>query len=50
MSALGFRAFSGVTVGLMGSFVGIHWSLASSAIALLLVTTLPLMCGGSRWR
>lgn len=38
MSALGLRAFSGVTVGLMGSLVGIHWSLASSALGLLVVT------------
>jgi len=38
MSALGLRAFSGVTVGLMGAVVGIHWSLAASAGALLAVT------------
>jgi MFS family permease len=38
MSALGLRAFSGVTVGIMGAVVGIHWSLASSALALLVVT------------
>ena len=35
MSALGMRAFSGVTIGLVGNFVGIHWSLALSALALL---------------
>ena len=35
MSALGMRAFSGVTIGLVGSFIGIHWSLALSALALL---------------
>src|SRR5262249_2163599 len=34
MSAQGLRAFSGVTVGIMGSIIGIHWSLASSALAL----------------
>ncbi len=38
MSALGLRAFSGVTVGVLGSFIGIHTSLASSAAALLAVT------------
>jgi len=38
MSAMGLRAFSGVTVGLGGSFIGIHWSLALSAAALLLIT------------
>lgn len=37
MSGLGMRAFSGVTVGLMGGVIGIHWSLAISAIALLAV-------------
>ncbi len=38
MSSLGLRAFSGVTVGLMGSLIGIHWSLALSAMVLLAVT------------
>ncbi len=35
MSSLGLRAFAGVTVGLMGSLIGIHWSLALSALLLL---------------
>jgi len=39
MSALGFRAFSGLTVGILGSVVGIHWSLAASAAVLFGVTT-----------
>ena len=34
----GLRAFSGVTVGILGSLIGIHWSLALSALALLTVT------------
>ena len=38
MSSLGLRAFSGVTVGIMGSLIGIHWSLALSAMALLAMT------------
>jgi MFS family permease len=38
MSGLGMRTFSGVTVGLGGSLVGIHWSLALSAGALLMLT------------
>jgi MFS family permease len=38
MSAQGLRAFSGLTVGIMGSFVGIHLSLASSAMCLLITT------------
>jgi MFS family permease len=31
----GLRSFSGVTVGVLGSLIGIHWSLALSAMALL---------------
>ncbi len=38
MSSLGLRAFSGVTVGVLGSFIGVHWSLALSALALLAMT------------
>ena len=34
MSSLGMRTFSGVTVGVVGGFIGIHWSLALSAMAL----------------
>jgi MFS family permease len=34
----GMRAFSGVTVGMGGSLVGVHWSLALSAAALALIT------------
>jgi MFS family permease len=34
----GMRAFSGVTVGLVGSLIGVHWSLALSALALLAAT------------
>ena len=37
LSALGMRAFSGVTVGILGGLIGIHWSLALSAMALLAV-------------
>jgi hypothetical protein len=37
MSALGMRAFSGVTIGIAGNFIGIHWSLALSAMALLVL-------------
>lgn len=39
MGALGLRAFSGVTVGVMGGILGIHWSLALSAAALLVLIT-----------
>jgi MFS family permease len=34
----GMRAFSGVTVGMGGSLIGVHWSLALSAVVLLVVT------------
>lgn len=41
MSALGMRAFAGVTVGVVGGLIGIHWSLALSAMVLLaLIATL----------
>jgi len=40
MATLGLRAFSGVTVGLIGSLVGVHWSLALSAL-----TMLAIACG-----
>jgi len=39
MSSLGLRAFAGVTIGLVGSLIGIHWSLALSAMLLLAVIT-----------
>ena len=35
MASLGLRAFSGVTVGLLGSLIGVHVSLAVAALALL---------------
>jgi MFS family permease len=38
MSAFGLRAFSGVTVGVVGGLIGIHWSLAISAMTLMAVT------------
>jgi len=42
MSSLGLRAFAGVSVGLMGSLIGIHWSLALSALLLLAVIAVLL--------
>ena len=35
MAGLGMRAFSGITVGLAGAAIGIHWSLGLSAAVLL---------------
>ena len=43
MMALGLRSFSGVTVGLMGAAIGIHVSLALSALALLSLSALLLV-------
>jgi MFS family permease len=42
MSSLGLRAFSGVTVGILGAAIGIHWSLALSSLALLALTAFLL--------
>ena len=38
MSNNGLRAFSGLTVGVVGGLIGLHWSLALSAMILLAVT------------
>ncbi len=35
MAGLGMRAFSGITVGVLGAGIGIHWSLGLSAVVLL---------------
>jgi MFS family permease len=42
MSTFGLRAFSGVTVGVVGGLIGVHWSLAMSAMALFAVTLVLL--------
>ena len=39
MASLGLRTFSGVTVGLLGSLIGVHWSLALSALVMLAVAS-----------
>lgn len=38
----GLRAFSGITVGILGGLIGIHWSLAGSSLALLAITIVLL--------
>jgi transmembrane secretion effector len=46
MTSLGFRTFSGVSVGLAGSMIGIHRSLALSAAAVFVVTGILLGASG----
>src|ERR1700760_1287872 len=43
MASLGLRTFSGISVGFIGSLIGIHWSLAASAIAAMLVAGVLLV-------
>ncbi len=43
MSALGLRTFSGVTVGLVGTWIGVHGSLAGAALLLLATVAFLLM-------
>jgi MFS family permease len=38
MAGLGLRVGSGFTVGVLGGFIGIHWSLGLSAAALFMIT------------
>jgi hypothetical protein len=45
MAALGMRTCSGITVGIVGGLIGIHWSLALSGIALLFIMGCLLMFG-----
>jgi hypothetical protein len=37
------KTFSGISVGLLGSLIGIHWSLGLSAIAAMLVAGVLLV-------
>jgi MFS family permease len=43
MSALGLRAFSGITVGIAGTIVGVHHSLAASALVFMSVPGIFLL-------
>lgn len=49
--SLGLRAFAGVTIGIVGGLIGIHWSLALSAmIFLAIITTLFAFAVGKAGR
>lgn len=48
MFAMGMRTFSGITVGLVGARVGIHWSLAASAAVLFILIGVLMRYGVSR--
>jgi hypothetical protein len=37
-ATLGLRAGSGVTIGVLGAFIGVQWSLALSSAAVVLVS------------
>lgn len=37
MAALGLRAFSGLTIGVVGAMIGVHWSLALAACVLFIL-------------
>jgi hypothetical protein len=43
MASMGLRAFSGVSIGLVGSFTGVHWSLALAATVMLVITSTMLV-------
>jgi MFS family permease len=48
MASLGLRAFSGVTVGLVGSLIGVHRSLATFALVMLAITCVLFGLGVGR--
>jgi hypothetical protein len=42
MAAMGCRAFSGITVGIIGALLGVHVSLSRSALVLMAIVALLL--------
>jgi MFS family permease len=48
MASLGLRAFSGVTVGIVGGLIGVHWSLALFALVTLAIACALLGLGAGR--
>jgi len=45
---LGLRAGSGLTVGVLGAVIGVHWSLALSSSAVVLIAAALLATGQQR--
>jgi MFS family permease len=43
MASLGLKTFSGVSVGLVGGVIGVHWSLALSAMGAMLISAALLL-------
>jgi hypothetical protein len=48
MASLGLRAFSSISVGLVGSLIGIHWSLTLSGLAAMTVASTLLFLARQR--
>jgi MFS family permease len=47
MSGLGMRAFSGISVGVLGAWIGVHWSLALAACVLLIILLIQYRYGAT---
>jgi hypothetical protein len=53
MAASGMRTFSGITVGLVGGIIGIHYSLSSSAAVLFVALAIvwgTFHAGSATWQ
>jgi MFS family permease len=50
MSGLGMRAFSGISVGVLGAWIGVHWSLALAAFVLLTILLIQYRYGATAAR
>jgi MFS family permease len=48
MASMGLRTFSGVTIGLVGGLIGVHWSLVLFAMVMLALASALLGLGAGR--